>query len=122
MNSCSSGPGSYCSFASVYCLSREAAAVQFSLFFVTIGFFIRYREATVSALRLESPRAWVLSFSFVWIHYFSGVRFPLFSLCFIPSGVWAIVGSRVFSRWVFLGGTCSTPQIKVIFSFSLSDI
>jgi hypothetical protein len=51
MNSCSSGPGSYCSFAFVYCLSGEAAAVQFSLFFVTIGFFIRYREAIESALR-----------------------------------------------------------------------
>jgi hypothetical protein len=51
MNSCSSGPGSYCSFASVYCLSGEAAAVQFSLFFVTIGFFIWYREAIESALK-----------------------------------------------------------------------
>jgi hypothetical protein len=27
--------------------------VQFSLFFVTIGFFIRYREAAVSALRMS---------------------------------------------------------------------
>ena len=50
MNSCSSGPGSYCSFASIYCLSGESSAVRFSLFFVIIRFFIRYREFTVSAL------------------------------------------------------------------------
>ena len=50
MNSCSLGPGSYCSFASVYCLSGEAAVVRFSLFFVTIRFFIRYRESTVNTI------------------------------------------------------------------------
>ena len=50
MNSCSSGPRSYCSFASVYCLSGETAALQFSLFFVTIGFFILYKEAIESVL------------------------------------------------------------------------
>jgi hypothetical protein len=53
MNSCSSGPGSYCSFASVYCSTGEAAALRFSLFFVTIGFFIRYRETIESALTVS---------------------------------------------------------------------